>query len=242
MPGMGKDYRYRKVRNVKKDSEDSQPDDLAPFVEFSDNDDAISAAHPDLKGPARHALYKKWFGLNPDSFLILDHKDTEGKWRPVAVSIVLPLSKAGFEHLRDGTSDAVGLKPEEVIRADQPDMANAPHLLLDTWIIDPEFRHGQSHGYGQALITRHLASFWEPERQPVVNISVEPDAGSVRKLLEQAHFREPEGGSNLYDLEVDTRNLSTSLIMNRIARNFETCRNWPVEGETVPVKNRSIGR
>ena len=238
--GIGSDYRYRKVRDVKADSNDPRVDDLSPFVDLSDNDAAISAAHESLKGPVRHALYKKWFDLNPDSFLILDHKGENGTWRPAAVSIVLPLTQTGFEHLRDGSNDAVGLTPADVIKVGQPDPLNSPHLLLDTWIIDPKFRRGQTKGYGQALITKHLSSFWDPEKQPNVNISVEPDAESVRRLLKQAHFHEPEGKSNLYDLEVNTRALISSPVMQRIAQNFDMCRQWPVEGVTrqAPLEER----
>ena len=254
-PGMGKDYRYRKVRDVKADSNDPRSDDLAPFVALSDNDPNISAANadfvdeefnseanPGLKGPVRHALYKKWFTLNPDSFLLLDHKGADGQWHPVAVSIVLPLSQAGFEHLQSGAYTAVKLKPDDVIKAGQPDPSSVPHLLLDTWIIDKDFRAGKSHGYGHALITKHLSSFWDPKKQPVVNISVEPDSPEMTSYIEQSHFKKAQESSKFYDLEVNTRTVAASPLMHRVAQNFETCRQWPIEGEPAkpPLGTRRL--
>ena len=237
--GLGADFRFRKVRDVHNAHDGN---DLAPFVSMSDQSEDIAGSHPTLHGETRHELYKKWHAWNPDSFMILDHKDVSGNWNPVAVSIILPLSQEGFAALKHGENgkDAVTLEESEVVKKSADGFTASPYLLFDTWIIDPDFRQGKTHGYGQALLTKHLSTFWDPKKQSEVHLSVEPDAESVRHLAKEAGFHDPEPGSNFYDRPINTRELTTQPLLQKFVSNIVACQQWPVVGEPLPPSRRTV--
>ena len=126
----------------------------------------LAEANPQLDTDGRRELYKRWLGLSPNSFVYLCRTDRAG---PVALSIILPLTRTGYERL-------LGLSrpKKEVIHFGEEEIARRGpyrHLLIDTFIITkrPEKRlPGASGGqkrYGRSLILRHLAFFWKDQAQ-----------------------------------------------------------------------------
>jgi hypothetical protein len=98
----------------------------------------------------------------------LEARDGE-QWRPIAVSIMLPLSAAGFRAItaKDQAHrlSVINLDHEGICL--RPDTRH-PFLLIDTWIVDREggfggAGHGKSQSRGgnaNLLVLRHLAQFW----------------------------------------------------------------------------------
>ena len=77
------EYRFAAPR----DSSESQ---LYPYIDLSHHT-AFIRAENDLNRQERMDLYKRWYQLCPTGFLHLE-KLVGSEWRPIAVSIILPLS------------------------------------------------------------------------------------------------------------------------------------------------------
>jgi hypothetical protein len=143
---------------------------LYPHVDLSDHSFFIQAENPDLTRDQRYSLYERWYGLCPDGFMHLEKWDGR-QWRPISVSILLPLSGSGYRSITAQSEahrlsvvdlDADGIRPRVT--------GKNPFLLIDTWIVDREggfggAGHGKSDSRGgnaNLLVLRHLTLFWTP--------------------------------------------------------------------------------
>jgi len=195
--------------------------DLSPFVMLSDQaTETIAAAHPDLYGEKRYALYHQWQQWNKHAFLVLEKQLAEEKWAAIAVSIILPISETGFHALKNGKS-VLALESSDMTPADE----TAKHLLLDTWIIEPAFRR-VNEGYGRLLVLKHLSNLWDPGRNPEMKIMAEPDHEGVRQMAELCYFvrQDTPGTENLYVLDANAENIAHHKILRMLAKNIEYCR------------------
>lgn len=184
---------YRLVRP----SDDSR-EQLYPYVDLSDHSLFIQLENPDLTRGARAALYARWYGLCPEGFMHLE-KLVDGQWRPISVSIVLPLSIAGYRAIT-----ALGPARRSVVDLGQDGILRRPStkhqfLLIDTWIVDREGGYGgQGHGKsatrgGNAnlLVLRHIAQFWNSaNRFRQTTFLVETANPRLLPALEELTFRE----------------------------------------------------
>jgi hypothetical protein len=68
---------------------------LYPYTDLSDHSLFIQAEN-DLTRDQRASLYERWYTLCPAGFMHLEVREGD-YWRPIAVSIMLPLSGAGFK-------------------------------------------------------------------------------------------------------------------------------------------------
>ena len=109
---------------------------LYPYTDLSDHSLFIQAEN-DLTRDQRASLYERWYTLCPAGFMHLEVREGD-HWRPIAVSIMLPLSGAGFKAItaRDKRRLSVVDLDENGIRRTL-DRAH-PFLLIDTWIVDRE--------------------------------------------------------------------------------------------------------
>lgn len=109
---------------------------LYPYTDLSDHSLFIQAEN-DLTRDQRASLYERWYTLCPAGFMHLEVREGD-HWRPIAVSIMLPLSGAGFKAItvRDKRRLSVVDLDEDGIRRTL-DRAH-PFLLIDTWIVDRE--------------------------------------------------------------------------------------------------------
>jgi hypothetical protein len=153
---------YRLVHPV-----DASRAQLYPYVDLSDHSPFIQAEN-DLTRDQRYRLYERWYGLCPDAFMHLEVLQRD-QWRPISVSIVLPLSAEGFRAIT--TKDkahrlsVVDLDHEGIMS--RPDRRH-PCLLIDTWIVDREGGYGGAgHGKTESrggnanlLVLRHVTRFW----------------------------------------------------------------------------------
>lgn len=181
------------------DSSDLQ---LYPYVDLS-HYTAFIRAENDLNRQERLALYKKWYQLCPTGFLHLE-KLIGSEWRPIAVSIILPLSLAGFAAITRGDKDHQ-TPIIDLGRNDIQEKLTRRHglLLIDTWIVDREFGgrgHGKKPGQGgfaNALVLRHIGQFWNSSnRFPEVTFLVETDNKHLVPILSSFAFR-PGGHSKI---------------------------------------------
>ena len=193
------DAGYRLVRP--KDATWAQ---LYPYVDLSDHSRFIQMEN-DLTREQRYELYERWYGLCPDGFMHLEKQIGE-RWRPISVSIMLPLSGFGYRAITAKSEprrlsvielDRDGIKPR-VTRTN-------PFLLIDTWIVDREggyggTGHGKSENRGgnaNLLVLRHLAQFWHPAHGlKHVSILVETANRHLVPALEMLSFRQ-SGSSNI---------------------------------------------
>ena len=176
------EYRFRYV---------STDADLSPFVQLSDAESVITGANPGLEGEARRELYRQWcqwtarFEQMPwydprnevKTFLTLERLQPDGTWLPIAVSILLPLTREGGRHLRlFRQSDTVGRvggvahHQERVVR----------------------YHH---HGWAVALLLRHVSEFWNADFRRSVTFLSEPDNPRIAKMLNDLRFLEENGNA-----------------------------------------------
>jgi hypothetical protein len=159
----------------------------------------------DLTRDQRGLLYERWYDLCPDAFMHLE-KLHGGQWRPISVSIMLPLSDAGFRAITARNEahrlsvidlDHDGIRPQVGSRN--------PFLLIDTWIVDREggfggAGHGKSESRGgnaNLLVMRHLARFWNSAtRFRHLHFLVETANPYLAPALETLSFRS-SGTSNI---------------------------------------------
>ncbi len=163
------------------------------FINFSQK--ALHEAHPSFSEQERRSLHKRWYRLQPKAFLLLEHLENNNTKRVIAISIVLPLP----EH-------SSGIK----------------HLLIDTWIICPKYRHKYIE-YEYSLILKHISYFWKPfdyekVSENPVEILVEPDVWSVKRMLMKLDFKLCDQQENIYKLSfpVATADDGTSRSISRL--------------------------
>jgi hypothetical protein len=167
---------------------------LYPYVDLSDHSLFIRAENG-LTREECSSLYERWYGLCPDAFMHLE-KLVDGHWRPISVSIMLPLSVAGYRAIitrdRAHRLRVVDLDHEDVL----PRLASKnPFLLIDTWIVDREggfggVGHGKSESRGgnaNLLVLRHLALFWTTKLRHL-NLLVETDNRYLVRVLWRLSF------------------------------------------------------
>jgi hypothetical protein len=222
-------YRYRMPRDEI---------ELGPFVSLSDDSSAIAGRHPDLQGPERLALYRKWFLRQRRAFLLLDRwAPAEVRWEPIAVSILLPLTDAGGAALYQRSVAIVGMHGE-IAEGDDP----SGKLLLDTWIVKPK---GRARGankaiqvpherFGHALPIVHLGVFWNGA-DPTTLI-VEADNEHIRRLCAHVGFdgsRRTKDGAILqvfaYPRDIKDEGDSGPFFRG-FSENVVRLRAWPIAG------------
>ena len=177
---------------------------LYPYTDLSDHSLFIQAEN-DLTRDQRRSLYERWYLLFPDGFMYLEARDGE-QWRPIAISIILPLSASGYRaitikderHRRSVVDlDHEGIYPKASTRH--------PFLLIDTWIVDREggfggTGHGKSEergGNANLLVLRHLTQFWNSAtRFRHMNFLVETANPHLIPALELMSFQR-SGTSNI---------------------------------------------
>jgi hypothetical protein len=146
---------------------DASSAQLYPYVDLSHHDVFINMEN-ELSRKERAAVYERWYHRCPDAFMHLE-KIANGMWRPISISIMLPLSKEGYRTitaLASGHGISVIDLDEHGILPRPP--SKNPIVLIDTWIVDrPGGFGGTGHGKTDArggnanlLVLRHLAQFW----------------------------------------------------------------------------------
>jgi hypothetical protein len=215
-------YRYRMPRDET---------ELEPFVSFSDQSSAIAGRHPELDGATRSALYQRWFHRRREAFLILD------SWAQVAVSILLPLTNAGYDRLLQKQMSVIGISDEI---APQQDTSNK--LLLDTWIVKPRGKataidkvvQVPHERFGHALPLVHLSIFWNGVE--ATTLIVEADNQHIRTLCAHVGFdssRRTKDGAILqvfrYPRDIKEEG-DSRLFFRRFSENVRRLRSWPVSG------------
>jgi hypothetical protein len=177
---------------------------LYPYVDLSDHSLFIQAEN-DLTRDQRYALYERWYDLCPNGFMHLEKREGD-RWRPISVSILLPLSGAGYRSIT-AQSEAHRLSVVDLgVDGIQPRVTSKnPFLLIDTWIVDREggfggAGHGKSDirgGNANLLVLRHLTLFWNPAtRLKHLSILVETANRHLVRALEMLSFRQ-SGTSNI---------------------------------------------
>lgn len=176
---------------------------LYPYVDFSHHEPGIRHAN-DLTVAERLDLYARWYRLCSAGFMHLEKLDGDA-WRPIAISIVFPLTPHGFSAITRGhkkhQSRVVDLDAGGVsARLDRRHRV----LMIDTWIVDKPHRgsgHGRtetSGGFANALVLRHIAQFWNSaNRFPQTTFFVETSNRDLELLLHALNFR--SGGRSKID-------------------------------------------
>jgi hypothetical protein len=221
--------------------------ELKPYV--SESEYFLSESNPDLDRAARQALYEGWLRLNARSFLYLTRAD---RTSPVALSIVLPLTKKGYESLY-----GISRPKKKVVDFGIDEIAKRGpyrYLLVDTFVISQRRERGTPNKlkghrrYGRTLLFRHLALFWrdasmktgptltllgQPNPRPIVLIA-ETEKPQLIKDLDAIGF-ERKGTSAidcpLYEFEYPvlvTEPGKKNLVKALIERIWEV-RNWKIQ-------------
>jgi hypothetical protein len=171
--------------------------ELYPYVDLSHHSLFIQQEN-DLNRDQRYSLYERWFGLCPKAFMQLEKQEGD-HWRPISVSIMLPLSGFGYRSITapDETHrlSVVDLDGDGIL----PQVTNKnPFLLIDTWIVDREggfggAGHGKSDtrgGNANLLVLRHLTVFWNLTRPKHFSILVETANQRLVSALQLLSFRQ----------------------------------------------------
>jgi len=202
-------------------------EDLAEFVSLSE---AAADIHA-MENTRRLNLYRRWYGINAQSFLLLQRQELGRASQTIGCSIVLPLTPDGQDGLRAGRRAVIDLGLE----GQGKDIAGAGEtaqcFLVDTWIVRDEFKTKHDH-YGYALLLKHLSLFWNPELRTRVVLLVEPDNPEIYKLLYRSGFlgpRKTASGSDLYELIYPEGLLQNQLAeYQSILGSLVECRKWKV--------------
>jgi hypothetical protein len=168
-------------------------------------------AENDLTRDQRASLYERWDTLCPAGFMHLEVREGD-HWRPVAVSIMLPLSGAGFKAItaRDKRRLSVIDLDEDGIRQTL-DRAH-PFLLIDTWIVDRQggfggAGHGKSGARGgnaNLLVLRHLTQFWNSSRRSAhLTLLVETANPRLIPALQMLSFRTRPRGRRYNESQIN---------------------------------------
>ena len=183
--------------------------DISAFVKRSDKE--LSDANPELSPRAREKLYRRWWEMDPRSFLMLERIESRaGRERRdiAAISIVLPISLSTAKNLMNESASVVRdlRQPSDSVCGHSPDA-----LLIDTWIIPKKFqkkparrslrnkcssagkqnesyeslrRHVDPLGLrGHTLVLAHISLYWNPREQSKITLLCEPDRFSVSRLM-----------------------------------------------------------
>ena len=221
-------------------SDESQ---LYPYVDLSHNSAYIRAAN-DLTRSQRTRLYQRWYRLCPDGFLHLE-KLVGNEWRPIAISIALPLSLEGYASIagadKDEQTRVIDLGHGSILPA-----LDRRHriLLIDTWIVDRAFKgigHGKtqtSGGFANTMVLRHIAQFWNSRnRFPQVTFVAETNNKHLTPELRALTFL-PAGHSKInadfYALEKTAMRGLRPLEFERLINAMKAIGNMPVRKGTAP--------
>jgi hypothetical protein len=224
----------------------ASPAQLYPYTDLSDHSLFIQAEN-DLTRDQRQSLYERWYALCPDAFMHLEVQDGE-QWRPIAVSIILPLSATGYRAITTSDKahrlsvvdlDHEGIHPRPTARH--------PFLLIDTWIVDREggfggAGHGKSESRGgnaNLLVLRHLTQFWNStNRFRHIFFLVETANPRLVPALEMMSFKK-NGTSNIGEAfyqtsteQMDAVAPSEFIRLKNVLREIESV---PVHAGTAPV-------
>ena len=232
------------------------PDDLGPFVTFSDSEAVIAGANPGLKGKKREKLYDRWCqwtvqdeslpwhdpGNRVKSFLLLDQKQPDEAWLPIGVSILLPLTIDGSRNLQ---GDQVLSKNRNAASLEGWDFARRPstRLLLDTWIIRQQPRSPgkplqrfEHYRWGVGLLLRHIAEFWDPDSLTEFTFIFEPDNPKIAAMLKDLRFIRENRNAAFgklfvlkYPLGEDEYGPEDQEGIERILANIRAVRSIPIE-------------
>jgi hypothetical protein len=218
---------------------------LYPYTDLSDHSLFIQAEN-DLTRDQRASLYERWYTLCPTGFMHLEVREGD-HWRPIAVSIMLPLSGAGFKAItaRDAHRQSVVDLDENGIRRTL-DRAH-PFLLIDTWIVDREggfggAGHGKSDtrgGNANLLVLRHLTQFWNSSRRSAhLTLLVETANPRLIPALQMLSFRK-SGTSNIgedfYMTSIDQVDAVARAEFSKIKAALKQIESVPVYAGTAPV-------
>jgi hypothetical protein len=218
---------------------------LYPYTDLSDHSLFIQAEN-DLTRDQRASLYERWYTLCPAGFMHLEVREGD-HWRPIAVSIMLPLSGAGFKAItaRDKRRLSVVDLDESGIRRTL-DRAH-PFLLIDTWIVDREggfggAGHGKSGSRGgnaNLLVLRHLTQFWNSARRSAhLTLLVETANPRLIPALQMLSFRK-SGTSNIgedfYMTSIDQVDAVARAEFAKIKAALKQIESAPVHAGTAPV-------
>ncbi|WP_174285339.1 hypothetical protein [uncultured Sphingomonas sp.] len=208
------------------------PPGLAPFVEISDAEIAIALRHVELHGGARNRLYERWWRWRPDIFLALFKTDGRlGAWRPIAVSIVLPLTADGAEFSHAGTGGAVDLDFSHIT---PPGFAPAA-LVVDTWIVEAKGSKLDARGrkrrvptnrFANALVLLHIGVLLPVGA--LAEIIVEADNKQLKMLLQLIGFKARGGGDKNDHRSVRPEDVEGNANLQRILANVDLLRGWPI--------------
>jgi hypothetical protein len=202
--------------------------DLDAFVTLSHLN--LSEAHPEFSPEERAELYRSWWQMNKDSFMQLEQQGLDGRYRLVAISIVLPLSASAFQALKTGKAAVLDLRQGDIVAPGQ----QIRYLLVDTWIIDKPARP-KFGGMEYALVLKHISQFWNPREQENMVLLIEPDVRSVRRLAKDSDFSGPyttKDRGQLYGIEFPHRNTFADkpleAIFEELVANIAAVKRWPV--------------
>jgi hypothetical protein len=218
---------------------------LYPYTDLSDHSLFIQAEN-DLTRDQRESLYERWYALCPDAFMHLELNDGK-QWRPIAVSIILPLSKADYRAIT--AKDAHRLS---VVDLDHEGILPRPgdkgrFLLIDTWIVDREggyggAGHGKSDNRGgnaNLLVLHHLTRFWGSSARPgTMTFLVETANPHLIPALEMLSFKK-SGTSNIgedfYETYLGRMDSVVPTEFTRLKTVLRQVGSCPVHAGTAPV-------
>jgi len=174
---------------------------LYPYVDISHESPSIRKAN-DISREGRLALYQRWYGACPHGFLHLE-KRVGSQWRPIAISIILPLSVEGLKAITCADRERA-IRVIDLDRGGIRDRLDGRHptLLIDTWIVDREYAgagHGKSRasgGFANALVLGHIALFWTPRKRSAIKFVVETNNRRLIPMLRGLAFL-PSGRSKI---------------------------------------------
>jgi hypothetical protein len=202
--------------------------DLKLFAEMSAGDPAVEIANPGLD---RVSLYKSWYATNPKTFMFLDvQKPGETGWNVGAISIVVPLSRDGFDALWSGRSEVKDLGASDLVREGSRPRA----ILIDTLIAEPAYRK-RNAGMVFSLSVVHASRFWAPFGRRKIEYFIEPDHRKFPHLLPKMGFEGPhdiQRGHKLFKLtypiakkQIAERTEETSTLL---IENVRTASKWTI--------------
>jgi hypothetical protein len=178
------DHKRFRIRQVDREAVETDASVLLPFVHLSDDEIAISLSNPSLRGEKRLRLYQHWLRRSPHSFFVLE-RFPDGK--PVAISIVLPLTEKGWTQISQKNIDIIDLQDAEI-----GDGEKESYVLIDTVIVAKEplwwlFHRRQDHsGHLWPFLFTHLTHFWRDDRP--ITLIVEPDQEGVLRFCQDLGF------------------------------------------------------
>lgn len=216
---------------------------LYPYVDLSHNSLYIRSAN-DLTRGQRIQLYQRWYRLCPGGFLHLE-KLVGDEWRPIAVSIILPLSLGGYAAMAGADeveqTRVIDLGHDSIL----PELDRHHRILLvDTWVVDRLFKgsgHGKtqvSGGFADTMMLRNIAQFWNSRiRFPSTIFIAETNNEHLIPALRALTFV-PAGQSaisaDFYKLETATLNALRPHEFRLLVNAIEAIGATPISKGTAP--------